>query len=318
MRQIEPVSTTIDALAPALPAAREATEGAQSIKRAAAVLRLLAFSGRPLSVGEVTQASGLHKATAHRILRVLLDEGLVAQDLGTRRYQLGMEIFAMTAALGETFDLKAIARPSVERLCRETEDTVYLSIRSGYDGLCLDMAEGSYPERTLRLSVGHRWPLGVGASNMPLLAYLPDAEIADVIAHNAPRLSEYAEYAPERLLQLVQETRERGFATKVSYWYPTTCGIGVPVLDARNRPIAALCVTAILSRMPAGRQTQIAALLKREAAAVARRWQEAHTAEPPPESWRFRRGSVPATPAQPRRIAVGNATARGSASVKRR
>src|SRR3954468_5496671 len=116
MEQIEQVSTAVADHPQVGTSEREPTEGAQSIKRAAAVLRLLAFSGRSLSVGEVTQASGLHKATGHRILRVLLDEGLVAQDPHSRRYRLGVEIFAMTAAMGERFDLKTIARPSLERL----------------------------------------------------------------------------------------------------------------------------------------------------------------------------------------------------------
>ncbi|HET9903775.1 MAG TPA: IclR family transcriptional regulator [Xanthobacteraceae bacterium] len=270
-------------------APREAMEGARSIKRAIAILRSLASGGRALSVSEVARAAGLHRATAHRILRVLVEEVLVEQDPQSRRYQLGSEIFALGAAIGARRDLKAIARPSMERLWEETEDTVYLTIRSGYDGLCLDMLEGSFPEQTLKLSVGDRWPLGVGASNMPLLAFLPDAEVADIITHNAPRLKDYAEYAPDRLLALVAETRAQGFAVKISYWYPTMCGVGVPIVNRSGRPIAALSITATLSRMPAERRALLAALLRREAAIVAQRWDEARSAVADRESWRFRK-----------------------------
>lgn len=270
------------------PGEREATEGARSIKRAASVLRSLASCGRSLSVSEVGLATGLHRATAHRMLRVLSEEGLVEQDAQSRKYRLGMEIFAMSATMGNRIDLRTIAQPSIERLCRATEDTVYLIIRNGYDGLCLDMREGAFPERTLKLSVGDRWPLGVGASNMPLLAFLPDSEVSEIIAHNVPRLSDYSEYAPERLLDGVEETRARGFAIKVSHWYPKMCGVGVPVLDGKARPIAALSITGILSRMPGERQAELAALLKQEADVITRCWEDARSITPDRESWRFR------------------------------
>lgn len=264
-----------------------APSGAQSIHRAAQLLRVVAsFSGRGASLGELSAASGLQKATAHRMLRALCGEGLIEQDELTRNYRIGIGVFALGAAMGERFDIRNIAHDSMERICRDTKDTVYLAIRSGYDGLCLKLLEGSYPEKTLKLSVHDRWPLGVGAFSMPLLAFLPDDEVKAIVAHNAPRLAGQDLYTPAQLLQRVRQTRQRSYAVNQIDSYPTMCAVGVPVLDAQGSPIASLCVTAIISRMPPERQQRIADQLWRESRRISRIWQSLRSVAAQADSWR--------------------------------
>jgi DNA-binding IclR family transcriptional regulator len=278
-------------------------EGAQAIQRAAAILRIVAVAGvHGVSVKAVTEASGLHKATAHRILRALFDEGLLEHDPVSRNYRLGIEIFALGAAMGERFDIAHLAQPALERLARETEDTAYLAIRSAYDGLCLAMSEGSYPIKTLKLSVRDRWPLGVGAFSMPLLAFLPDAEVEEIIRHNAPILAGQDLYTPAKLLAQVKETRRRGYAVNQILSYPTMCGVGVPVLDHHERPIAALCVTAIVSRMTPARQASIAKRMQEESRAISEAWLSVRGLSSRTGTWRAiapaRRGTNVAPPAR--------------------
>ena len=261
--------------------------GAQSIRRAAEVLRLVAaFAGRGASLTEVVKASGLEKPTAHRMLKALCAEKLLEQDRLSRNYRLGLGMFALTAGMGDRFDIRGIALESMERIRKFTEDTVYLAIRSGYDGLCLSMLEGTYPEKTLMLSILDRWPLGVGAFSMPLLAYLPDAEVQEILERNAPRLAGQDLYTPAKLLKMVHETRARNFALNRIVSYPTMCGVGVPVQDFDGRPIAALCVTAILSRMPPARHQQIADLLWVESKKISERWVSLRSIAGVEESWR--------------------------------
>lgn len=249
------------------------TEGAQSIRRAAALLRIVAMNGdRGTSLTSVAEVSGLHKATAHRILRVLFEEGLLEFDDQSKHYRVGAEIYALSRAMSEKFDIGSIAQPSLEKLCHETRDTVYFAIRSGFDGLCLGMAEGSYPEKALRLSLRDRWPLGVGAFTMAILAFLPDTEVQEIVRRNAQRLTDHDQYTETHLLEQVAETRKQGFAVTQILAYPATCAVGVPVCDPHGRPIASLCITAIATRMDEARRRQLARKMKEEARAIADTW----------------------------------------------
>jgi len=269
------------------PPRRPATEGAQSIKRACAILRIVAAQGEAgAALKDVAAESGLHRATAYRILSALVDEGVLEFSDSTHKYRLGVEIFSFGAAMGERFDIRNLARSALEELSRKTRDTVYLGVRSGYDALCIDMCEGDYPIKTLRLHLRDRWPLGVGAFTMPLLAYLPDAEIEDIIKHNAPKLADQKEHTPEKLLRGVEETRKRGFAVNYILAYPGMCGIGVPILDPRGHPIASLCVVATIPRMDEKRQAWIEQALWAKSRQIAALWHSVREVRGPAEDWK--------------------------------
>ncbi len=267
--------------------ANASVNGAQSIRRAAQILRVVAsFSGRGATLGEVVASSALQKATVHRMLRALCEEGLVEQDELTRNYRIGVGIFALNASMGDRFDIRSLAQDALQRIRDQTEDTVYLAIRSGYDGLCLALYEGTYPEKTLKLSVHDRWPLGVGAFSMPLLAFLPDGEVNEIIEHNAVRLAGDELHTAALLLKRVGDTRARNYAVNTIEAYPTMCAIGVPVLDAQQRPIASVCLTAIISRMPPERRERIATLLWAESKKISEAWQQLRSVVAQVDSWR--------------------------------
>jgi len=254
----------------------ERVEGVQSIKRAINVLRAVAFAGeRGATLREVSKSTGLHRATAYRILRALFEERMVEYADSVSTYRLGPEVSAFRATMGDRFDIKSLAQPSVDSLVEFTEDVVHLVVRTGFDGLCVTMREGSYPEKALRLLEGDRWPLGVGAANLALLAYLPDAEVTEIIENNAPRLAGIQEDSPATIQREVEETRQRGFAYKARlHQYPPMAGVAVPIFDRSRRPIAALAVLAIASRMDAERQARIAERLWAEAEKVGALWED--------------------------------------------
>src|SRR3954467_6239532 len=58
----------------------------QSLSRGFKILDCLSTSDGPLSVSEVARRTGLHRATAHRILTVLLQMGYVHKDSRSALY----------------------------------------------------------------------------------------------------------------------------------------------------------------------------------------------------------------------------------------
>ena len=66
------------------------TDGTQAIRRAAAILRRLGKGGtQGVELAEITQALHLPRSTTHRILKCLVEEGLVRHDTARRRYFAG-------------------------------------------------------------------------------------------------------------------------------------------------------------------------------------------------------------------------------------
>lgn len=249
-----------------------APAGHQGIDRTLALLRAVAAEGRGgARLAAVATRTGLSRSTAHRLLAHLVQSGLLEQDADAPYYHLGFEVYALGQRAAERHGLPRLARASLVRLEEQSEDTVYLSLRSGDDALCVARQEGRFPIKTLTLAVGDRRPLGVGAGSLALLAALPDAEVERVLAANAGRLRQFPAFVPESLRALIGKTREEGYATNPGMVLPGMMAVGVPVLRRDGRPAGALSIAAIEGRMQPPRRAELVRWLAEEAEAIAAR-----------------------------------------------
>jgi DNA-binding IclR family transcriptional regulator len=239
--------------------------GTQSIQRAALLVRLIAARSGPGSrLAEIVQHSQLERSTVRRMLRCLIEEGFVRQDADTRRYALGPLVFELGLAAAPQFNLVDICRPALARLAEATGDTVFLAVRSGYDTVCIDRREGSFPIRALTLDVGTRRPLGAGAGGLALLMPLSDAEVNTIVNANAVRLRGYNFLTVPALNGMLKRARELGYALNDNHITAGATSISLPIISRYGQPFAAISVGAISSRMDAGRQKKVAAMLRKE------------------------------------------------------
>ena len=151
------------------------------------VLHLLAMFVGPQEtrgVSELSRATGMNKNMVHRALTTLLEAGHVVRDASGERYQLGYRILDLHVG-GDVLDLRALCRPTLERLHTLTGESVFLSIIVGGNRVNVDWIEG----QGRRVSFGQRGrsvPLHCTKMSRLLLAYLSDAEIEEYLASAAP------------------------------------------------------------------------------------------------------------------------------------
>lgn len=241
----------------------------QTIERAAAVLKAVGMLRRGSEGGarltDVAEATGLTKSTTHRILNALMKVGFVDQGGQRGAYQLALGVYALGAAAAHRFQLSDFAHPAMQRLAERTGDTVYLLVRTGLESVCVERQEGSFPIKTLTLDVGPAGPLGLGAGNIAMLAFLSDEEIKRAIEVSQSSLAHYPAVNAKLLYELVTATRRQGYACVEELFIPGMTGIGVPILGVDDKPVAALSVAAITSRLQGERRSNAASWLIAEA-----------------------------------------------------
>jgi DNA-binding IclR family transcriptional regulator len=242
----------------------------KTIDRAARVLRVLARGGADgLALRVVASECDVGKGTAHRLLAALIDAGFAYQDGETRHYRLGAGLSLLAQAANRQ-NIGDLARAGIRRLADQTSDTVYASVREGPAAVCVGREIGAFPIRTLTLEVGDRRPLGVGSGALAMLAFLPDDEIEPMLAKNEAWIAQYPGYSPGYLREAIAESRRYGFAFVDGRRIPGMNAIGVPVHDASGAVVAALSLAAISDRVSGERIAELAGLLQREAAVLAR------------------------------------------------
>jgi DNA-binding IclR family transcriptional regulator len=251
-------------LPPAPAEAKPGPEGAQSIRRAVAVLRQIATYDRGgIQLVELIRHLGLKRSTTHRILQCLVAENVVMQREPGRRYFLGPVAFELGLTAARRFPLAALCRPALARLVAATGDVAFLSVRSGLEMACIDRMEGDYPVKAYTLDVGARRPLGFGAVGGAILSLFPEREIRDVLRRNARALNAYSKLTVEAALQDVLLAKQRGYALNAR---PTMQlkAVAVPFRDGAGEPLGALSLCAISSRMRDKRVQELVGLLRAE------------------------------------------------------
>jgi DNA-binding IclR family transcriptional regulator len=124
-----------------------------------------ALSAGPLSLSGLVAATGLSRATVHRLAVALEAHGMVRRD-GEARFCLGPRLTGPSLA--------QLARPAMERLRDETGESVQLYVRQGDRRHCVASLESPHGLRTI-VAVGASLPLDVGSAGKVLRG---DAEVA--------------------------------------------------------------------------------------------------------------------------------------------
>ncbi len=243
-----------------------------AIGRVFTLLRLLGESGPGGSrLTEIAARAGLPRPSAHRLLRALASEGAVAFDPHSKRYTLGLELFLLAARAGDRLGLRELARPVLLRLTASLGETLFLLVHNGYDAVCIERSAGPLPIRSFTGDIGGRVPLGVGQGSTAILAFLPDEEQKEIIRHNLPRLHEAGGIDEASLRASLAKVRREGYCGDWSGLIPGMAGLGVPILNASGRAVAALTIGTTTDRLPPERRAVIAEMLRHEAALIANR-----------------------------------------------
>lgn len=239
------------------------TGGAQSLRRALQLLRLLArHHEEGIRLTEVITASGLERSTAHRLLSCLVEERFAERDAEGKAYRLGIEAMQLGFASMRRVPLVDSCRPLMQKLARMSGDTVFLVIRQGDYCVCLHREEGHFPVKVFTTEIGGRRLLGVGAGGLALMAALADGEVERILERHA---AEYAQagFTRERMLRAVKRTRAAGHADIEDTITVGVSGVG-RTFAASASTLAAISFGAITPRLPPARKKELARLLRAE------------------------------------------------------
>lgn len=220
----------------------------QSVDRGATLLHAIANSRQALSVGELAVVAGLNRSTTWRLLATLEHHGLVERDEVSQRYKIGYGLVRIAAAKTDHAILIRIARPVLERIAAETQESVNLSlpVASG-KVMCIDQVD-AVP------LVGVNWldrplPWYCTSAGKLHLAYLTRAEF-DAYASRTPldRLTPRTITDHEKLRAEILRTRRRGYSLLVEELEPGLNAVSAGII-VDGGPIAIVSVSGPAFRL---------------------------------------------------------------------
>jgi len=142
------------------------------LDKAVGMLRALERSG-PSGLADLQGATGLPRATAHRLARALEQHGLVRRD-ADGRFCLGLALVGLGHAAAAGFPLADLARPVLVRLRDRVGESVQLFVVEGEGRRCVVSLQSAHGLRWI-VPEGALLPLHVGSAGRVLCGELGTA-----------------------------------------------------------------------------------------------------------------------------------------------
>ena len=178
------------------------------LDRAINVLEAFTEEQPELSLSEMVVMTGLHKATAFRLLAALRKRHFVAKDDKSGRYRLGLRMIGFADVAKANNNFIAQARKAMLELRDETRQTIYLSVRMGDHRLDIEQIQG-LTETRLSIALGHPKLLEIGAAGVVMLASTSDQDVDDYMTRTMKM--RLATTDVPALKKDIARTRKRGY-----------------------------------------------------------------------------------------------------------
>jgi len=217
--------------------------GIQVIDRLVALLEALARNGGGASLKVLAAETGLHSSTAFRILASAAENGLIERGDGGL-YGFGARLTAWAALRQGEKDIRDLARPVMEWLRDQVEETINLTLREGDEVIYVERAT---PHRMMRVEqvIGSRAPLHVTAVGKLLLASGGEAAVWDYAARTGlPAYTAHTLTRVDELWRQASQALAAGYAFDNEEAEIGVGCIGVLIRDPAGDPLAGLSISA--------------------------------------------------------------------------
>lgn len=212
----------------------------QSIDRAMHIIKILVSDPHKMdwSITELAERTELPLSTMHRLLSSLMDHGLVMQNPSTKHYKAGYIWMEIGLRVLDSIDFRTAARPVMEKLASDVEESIYLNIQDGTHGITIEIVDSPLKVRIAE-TVGTRGPLNVGAPNKAILAYLKEEEREQILQKLGLIGNEW-----KTVQMQMSEIKKAGYALSEGERTEGTVSVSAPVFGYANKVFASVSINA--------------------------------------------------------------------------
>lgn len=220
-----------------------------TVRSAFAVLDLFSKERPHWSLPEIAVSLSLNRTTCFRLLCNLEDVGMLQRTGDDRVYQLGPRVLELAAIAMGGFDLRTVARPTLEELGRATGESAALAVIAEGSVLYVDRVESRHALRG-GVPAGQRVPLCRGSTGKLLFAHMG----LEVRERLLPQVRAYGpgrgKILSERKLRAELEMiRKLGYAVDDEEVEVGLACISAPIVGADGEVVAAISIAGPANRV---------------------------------------------------------------------
>lgn len=243
---------------------------AGSLHRSVILLNAIAAnSHRGSTMTKLVSRTGLPRPTIHRVLNQLISIGWVERD-ASGRFNLGFDLAALGYSAMGRHPIERVAHTELSQLSMALNQTVYLSVRSGLDTVCIGRYDSGSEIQVGRGWVGMRGPFGMTPACLGMFARMPLDEADDIVRMNLSRYHRIEGFDEKGFHETLAESFRTGLGVYNNILLDrTTSGLGVAVLDPSGYPVAGIGTVYINGWLDEGQRRNCLARMQQAAGTIA-------------------------------------------------
>jgi DNA-binding IclR family transcriptional regulator len=219
---------------------RERSHVIQSVDRAIRVLTALQ-GARRMSLSELAARLELAPSTTHGIVRTLVEHGMVVQERGSSRYQLGPAVLRLGNVYLDTLELRSKTIPWAEDLARRTGFAVRTGVLLIDDVVIIHHEPRPDGSRQMP-EVGIVIPVHASALGKAMLAFLPDEEKRVLTSGELRSMTGETLTVADALREQLDQVRATGIAAEQDEAVIGESALASPVFDSSGEAVGAIGV----------------------------------------------------------------------------
>lgn len=214
-----------------------------SLNKALQVLDCFAEESQ-LGATQISRRLGMSKGYASKILSTLCQEGYIDKNYETKKYELGMHIFALSRALGEKYVITKVASPYLQELANIIRQRVYLAMQYRNKVLYLDAFYPIGEIGLIRNILGEEAELYCTGIGKAILSNMPPHELERYCSHLIfQQYTDKTLMSESALRQDIEKSRQRGYAIDdMEHEFGIRC-LAMPILSRSRRTVAAVSIS---------------------------------------------------------------------------
>lgn len=214
------------------------------------VVEAVARAESPLSIAAIARATGLPRATTHRLVAVLDRQGYLRRDIGGRDLVVGPRLSQIARSVLASSPEQLLRHAVLKTVSAEIGETCNLTVPADGGMIYFDRVETKWPLRHQILPVGSRVPLHCTASGKLFLSSLA-APVRDEMIRALPleRMTPNTLVTADALTAALDAIADTEIGIDDEEFIEGMVALAVPIRDGRGRLCATLAFHAPTMRM---------------------------------------------------------------------
>ncbi|WP_323780867.1 IclR family transcriptional regulator [Thalassovita sp.] len=241
-----------------------------TITKALELLNQFSSTRSEIGLGEFVRLSGRDKATVHRHLSELEENGFLEQDPSSRAYRLGPALLRLSAVREAAFPVRALLRPIVFELAEAVGELAHASLLQGDLLSPVFHSDPRLHGTQVHFDESETLPLHATSSGLAALSFLPEALRDQLLSQPLKALTSKTITNPAVLRHMIEQVRRTGWSQLDSTFDQEVASQAAPLFGENGQVVGAIAVAVPLVRADFDRMRTITPKLSEAARSATR------------------------------------------------